>query len=84
MNAQATVRVTEARTERRVYRRPWGVEIQLWTLAETITIPETAASMSISSLLVPSRSEEGAACQPGSDDDDRTLDNLELNFEGSR
>lgn len=82
MNGQATVRVKDG-FERRVYRRPWGVEIQLWKLAETITIPETAAAMSLSSLLAESPDQAGTG-PLGSDDDDKTFDNLELDFSAAQ
>jgi hypothetical protein len=49
----ATVAALGDRLERRARLRPWGVEIEVWRLVETVTVPDTAGSLSISSLFSP-------------------------------
>ncbi len=58
--------------ERRARVLPWGIEVQVWRLVETLTLPSTAATLPINSLFP----EPGAGAIPSSTiDDERTLEN---------
>jgi len=58
--------------ERLIRRVPWGLEIQIWQLTNTITIPESAAgAIGVSSLLDPLPLDRDP--RPGMFDDD-TID----------
>jgi hypothetical protein len=59
--------------ERRARVMPWGIEVQLWRLVETITIPASAATLPINSLFPDP--EVGAVPAPRTDDDE-TLENV--------
>lgn len=59
--------------ERRARVTPLGIEIQLWRLVDTITIPAGAASLPINALFPDP--DTGAIPAPRTDDD-KTLENL--------
>jgi hypothetical protein len=59
--------------ERRAREMPWGIEVQVWRLVETITIPASAATLPLNSLFPDP--EVGAIPAPRTDDD-RTLENV--------
>lgn len=59
--------------ERRARVMPWGIEVQVWRLVETITIPASAATLPINSLFPDP--DVGAIPSPRTDDD-KTLENV--------
>ena len=60
--------------ERLIRRVPWGLEIQIWQLTNTITIPESAAgAIGVSSLLDPVPPDRDPRPVTKFDDDD-TID----------
>lgn len=60
--------------ERRARLRPWGIEVQVWRLVETLTLPSTAAKLSLAALLSGEKPPEAI---PGNyDDDEPTLEDL--------
>jgi hypothetical protein len=65
---------SDADTERRARRLPWGIEIQTWRLVETQTYPNSVENLTLSTLL--KDAEQGATPDaPSSGDDDVTLEN---------
>jgi len=58
--------------ERRARVLPWGIEVQVWRLVETLTLPPTAATLPINSLFP----EPSAGPIPASTiEDEKTLEN---------
>ena len=60
--------------ERRARLLPWGIEVQVWRLVETVTFPPTAGSLSLASLLADASPLGVPAAEEG--DDERTLENV--------
>lgn len=59
--------------ERRARVLPWGVQIEVWRLVETLMLPTTAASLPIRTLFP----DDPAGAVPASVvDDDKTLENV--------
>lgn len=59
--------------ERRARVTPWGIEVQIWRLVDTLTIPGTAATLPLDALFPDP--DIGAIPSPRTDDD-KTLENL--------
>jgi len=58
--------------ERRARVLPWGIEVQVWRLVETLTLPPTAATLPINSLFP----EPSVGAIPASTiEDEKTLEN---------
>jgi len=58
--------------ERRARVLPWGIEVQVWRLVETLTLPPTAATLPINSLFP----EPSPGVIPASTiEDEKTLEN---------
>jgi len=60
--------------ERRTRRVPWGLEIEIWQLTNTITIPESAVGAMAASLLLAPLPNEPTPRVPPPFDDDTTID----------
>lgn len=58
--------------ERRARVLPWGIQVEVWRLVETLTLPTTAATLPINSLF--SEPETGAV-PTRTIDDEKTLEN---------
>lgn len=59
--------------ERRARVLPWGIEIQVWRLVETLTLPPTAATLPITTLFP----EPATGSIPTvRNEDEKTLENL--------
>ena len=53
---------------------PWGIEVQVWRLVDTITLPGTAATLPLNALFPDP--DIGGAIPSASNDDEKTLENL--------
>ena len=60
--------------ERRARVTPWGIEVQVWRLVDTITIPGTAATLPLNALFPDA--DTGGAIPSARNDDEKTLENL--------
>ena len=60
--------------ERRARVMPWGIEVQVWRLVDTVTIPGTAATLPLNALFPDS--DMGGAVPSAQNDDEKTLENL--------
>jgi hypothetical protein len=60
--------------ERRARVTPWGIEVQVWRLVDTITIPGTAATLPLNALF-PAPDISGAV-PAANNDDEKTLENV--------
>ena len=59
--------------ERRARVLPWGIQIEVWRLVETLTLPTTAASLPIRTLFPDAA---GGALPSACVDDEKTLENV--------
>ena len=59
--------------ERRARLLPWGIEIQVWRLVETVTCPAAAGALSLGSLL---SNDSPLGVGPRIEGDEETLENL--------
>ncbi len=59
--------------ERRARVLPWGIEIQVWRLVETLTLPTTAGALPIAALFPEPRD---GAIPSARIEDERTLENV--------
>lgn len=59
--------------ERRATVRPWGIELQIWRLVDTRTLPSVSVQLPIATLLDPADD----LPPPASDEDDDTDETLE-------
>jgi hypothetical protein len=79
----ALTSTSDAGWERRARRLPWGIEIQVWRLVETQTFPVSAGNLTLSTLLTDSEPTGTIPVGRGrSEDEDVTLENLELEYVG--
>jgi hypothetical protein len=53
---------------------PWGIEVQVWRLVDTITLPGTAATLPLNALFPDP--DIGGAMPSAHRDDEKTLENL--------
>jgi len=60
--------------ERRARVTPWGIEVQVWRLVDTITLPGTAATLPLNALFPDP--DIGGAIPSAHTDDEKTLENL--------
>ena len=60
--------------ERRARVTPWGIEVQVWRLVDTITLPGTAATLPLNALFPDP--DIGGAIPAAHSDDEKTLENL--------
>jgi hypothetical protein len=60
--------------ERRARVTPWGIEVQVWRLVDTITLPGTAATLPLNALFPDP--DIGGAIPSAHRDDEKTLENL--------
>ena len=60
--------------ERRARVMPWGIEVQIWRLVDTITLPGTAATLPLNALFPDP--DIGGAIPSAHTDDEKTLENL--------
>ena len=58
--------------ERRARVLPWGIEVQVWRLVETLTLPGTAATLPINALFP---QPDNGAVPTVRNDDEKTLEN---------
>jgi hypothetical protein len=58
--------------ERRARVLPWGIEVQVWRLVETLTLPGTAATLPIKALFP---EPDGGAIPVVRNEDEKTLEN---------
>jgi hypothetical protein len=59
--------------ERRARVLPWGIQVEVWRLVETLNLPTTAASLPIHTLFP----DEAAGALPSTHvDEDKTLENV--------
>jgi hypothetical protein len=70
----AAILTSEKGFERRARLLPWGIEVQVWRLVETVTFPPAAGALSLASLLAES-SPLGAG-PVEEDEDGETLENF--------
>lgn len=59
--------------ERRARFLPWGIQVEVWRLVETLTLPTTAASLPIRTLFP---DDSGGALPSACVEDEKTLENL--------
>jgi hypothetical protein len=59
--------------ERRARVLPWGIQVEVWRLVETLTLPTTAASLPIRTLFPDDAS---GALPSAAVDDEKTLENV--------
>jgi hypothetical protein len=60
--------------ERRARVMPWGIEVQVWRLVDTVTIPGTAATLPLNALFPDS--DIAGAVPSARNDNEKTLENL--------
>ena len=60
--------------ERRARVMPWGIEVQVWRLVDTITLPGTAATLPLNALFPDP--DIGGAIPAAHNGDEKTLENL--------
>jgi hypothetical protein len=60
--------------ERRARVTPWGIEVQVWRLVDTIILPGTAATLPLNALFPDP--DIGGAIPSAHKDDEKTLENL--------
>jgi hypothetical protein len=70
----AALLTSQSGFERRARLLPWGIEVQVWRLVETVIFPPAAGSLSLASLLA-----DSSPCgEPSAEesDDEKTLENV--------
>ena len=58
--------------ERRARVLPWGIQVEVWRLVETLTLPSTAATLPINSLFSDA---EAGSLPARTNDEEKTLEN---------
>ena len=66
--------------ERRARVLPWGIEIQVWRLVETLTLPTTAGALPIAALFP---EPVDGAIPSARIDDEKTLENVVVDSGGN-